>query len=163
MAANAAAGKNWRQAASAVSFSRELITSFVNEDQQEAVQTGSVALPAIEPQAVASQPVEYDKKQPVILQYATYLGMDPMEDTELLWIAQQALTAPLPPSWTEHADPMSGDSYYHNDETGDTVWEHPCDEYFRTLYQSLKVGKQAVAARRAQELGVAPAAAHGGG
>eukprot|EP01052_Picozoa_sp_SAG31_P025224 SAG31_NODE_2199_length_6208_cov_3.935996_3_plen_390_part_00 len=135
-----------RAAASGVSFSRELIASFINEDRQDAVETGSIALPAATAGAStgdksSAQSGEINKKQPVILQYATYLGMDPMEDTELLWIAQQALTAPLPPNWTEHTDPMSGDSYYHNEQTMETVWEHPCDEYFRNLYQSLKETK----------------------
>ena len=71
--------------------------------------------------------------KPVILQYAAYLGMDIAADTDLLWIAQQALVAELPPGWTEHADPMSGDAYFHNAQTGETVWEHPCDSYYRNL------------------------------
>jgi hypothetical protein len=37
--------------------------------------------------------------------------MDVVRDADLLWIAQQAVTAELPPGWEEHADPMSGDSY----------------------------------------------------
>ena len=74
--------------------------------------------------------------KPVILQYAVYLGMDVAADTDLLWIAQQALVAELPPGWTEHADPMSGDTYFHNAQTGETVWEHPCDSYYRNLYVS---------------------------
>jgi hypothetical protein len=74
-----------------------------------------------------------DSGKPVILQYAAYLGMDVAADTDLLWIAQQALVAELPPGWTEHADPMSGDAYFHNAQTGETVWEHPCDSYYRNL------------------------------
>lgn len=34
-----------------------------------------------------------------IADYAKYLGMRPQEDSELLWIAEQALCAPLPPGW----------------------------------------------------------------
>ena len=81
--------------------------------------------------------------KPVILQYAAYLGMDIAADTDLLWIAQQALVAELPPGWTEHADPMSGDAYFHNAQTGETVWEHPCDSYYRNLYDTLKAEKAA--------------------
>eukprot|EP01052_Picozoa_sp_SAG31_P052296 SAG31_NODE_12846_length_909_cov_1.313653_1_plen_179_part_01 len=80
--------------------------------------------------------------QPLILQYAGYLGMDPVADSDLLWIAQQAMTADLPAGWTEHSDPMSGDAYFHNGKTGETVWEHPCDAYYRNLYEQLKAERQ---------------------
>ena len=33
-----------------------------------------------------------------------YLGMDPIEDCAFLWIAEQALVAPLPDDWSEHMD-----------------------------------------------------------
>ena len=37
-----------------------------------------------------------------IVEYAVYLGMDPTADVDLLYIAEWALTAPLPDGWTEH-------------------------------------------------------------
>jgi hypothetical protein len=154
------AGEGYRTAAaSAVSFSRELITSFVNEDKKSTFALtagGSFAQRKADETALAksfSQPAVAAAGgggggQPVILQYAQFLGMDPAEDTELLWIAQQALTAPLPPNWAEHADPSSGDSYYYNSESGETVWEHPCDDYFRSLYKELKGAKVAKVVHR---------------
>ena len=39
-----------------------------------------------------------------IVQFARYLGMDPIEDCAFLWIAEQALVAPLPDDWSEHMD-----------------------------------------------------------
>ena len=30
--------------------------------------------------------------------------MDPVADRDLLWIAQEALNAPLPAEWTEHEE-----------------------------------------------------------
>jgi hypothetical protein len=30
--------------------------------------------------------------------------MDPVADHDLLWIAQEALNAPLPSEWTEHEE-----------------------------------------------------------
>ena len=33
-----------------------------------------------------------------------YLGMDPVADRDLLWIAQAALNAQLPSEWTEHEE-----------------------------------------------------------
>lgn len=40
-----------------------------------------------------------------VLEYAVYLGMEPTEDTDLLWIAEEALTAGEPEGWTEQMDP----------------------------------------------------------
>lgn len=39
----------------------------------------------------------------------------------------------------------------HNATTGETVWEHPCDAYYRDLYAQLKSQKQ----QRAEETGAA--------
>lgn len=84
-------------------MARSLLTSFVQED---AGPTNAAGVPAA---AAPSQPVA--SGGPILLQYASYLGMDAVADSDLLWIAQQALTAELPPGWTEHADAGSGDSY----------------------------------------------------
>ena len=86
------------------SFSRKLIESFVAEDSVATNLAGTAAEPAAAPAASGAG-------GPILLQYANYLGMDVVADSDLLWIAQQALTAELPPGWTEHADPMSGDNY----------------------------------------------------
>lgn len=61
--------------------------------------------------APAAAPAANGSGGPILLQYANYLGMDVVADSDLLWIAQQALTAELPPGWTEHADPTTGDNY----------------------------------------------------
>ena len=39
-----------------------------------------------------------------VIEFAKYLGMDPAADRDLLWIAQEALNAPLPSEWTEHEE-----------------------------------------------------------
>ena len=112
------------------------IASFVKEDAAAASAGATAPNSANAPNRGAAGgfagPADASGK-PVILQYAAYLGMDVAADTDLLWIAQQALVAELPPGWTEHADPMSGDAYFHNAQTGETVWEHPCDSYYRNL------------------------------
>ncbi len=107
------------------------IASFVKEDAAAA--SNSAAPNTTRALAGGGVGAVADSGKPVILQYAAYLGMDVAADTDLLWIAQQALVAELPPGWTEHADPMSGDAYFHNAQTGETVWEHPCDSYYRNL------------------------------
>ena len=68
---------------------------------------------------------------------ARHLGMDKEEDKHLMWIAELALTAPLPEDWNSYETP-NGELYYHKPETGETSWDHPNDIYFRTLYQKTK-------------------------
>lgn len=36
--------------------------------------------------------------------YARYLGLDPVADAELMWIAKEGLSAPLPDAWAEFVD-----------------------------------------------------------
>lgn len=128
----------------------ELLASFVQQDRQHA-QVGADwggrhVRPKQQDQAGVLAAARGGSAalggKPIILQYAAYLGMNVAADTDLLWIAQQALTAELPQGWAEHSDPMSGDSYFHNENTGETVWEHPCDSYYRNLYQQLKKEKE---------------------
>ena len=51
-------------------------------------------------------------------------------DHELLWIAREGVRAPLPAPWDAV---RSGEhEYFANLETGESMWEHPCDgEYMR--------------------------------
>jgi hypothetical protein len=65
--------------------------------------------------------------------------MDPIEDCAFLWIAEQALVAPLPDDWSEHMD-ADGNVYYYNVVTDASSWEHPMDQYYRNLF--LKVKKE---------------------
>ena len=74
-----------------------------------------------------------------IVQFARYLGMDPIEDCAFLWIAEQALVAPLPDDWSEHMD-AEGNVYYYNVVTDESSWEHPMDQYYRNLF--LKVQRE---------------------
>merc|ERR1719424_656344 len=73
-----------------------------------------------------------------VLEYAVYLGMEPTEDTDLLWIAEEALTAGEPKGWTEQMDP-NGNLYYYNATTGQASRQHPLDEYYQNLYLKLKM------------------------
>ena len=64
--------------------------------------------------------------------------MEPTEDTDLLWIAEEALTAGEPEGWSEQMDP-NGNLYYYNDTTGQSSRQHPLDEYYQNLYLKLKM------------------------
>ena len=72
-----------------------------------------------------------------IEEYAQYLGMDPVGDAHLLWIAEMALTAPLPVGWSEHQD-SAGNVFFYNKATGASTYEHPLDASFKSYYAKLK-------------------------
>eukprot|EP00854_Cymbomonas_tetramitiformis_P002963 gene2963-3779_t len=76
--------------------------------------------------------------------YAKHLGIDPVYDADLLWIAEQAYIAPLPVNWEEHHDEESN-IFYYNYVTGVSVWTHPLEDHFRSLYIKLKVEKEKTA------------------
>jgi len=74
----------------------------------------------------------------MVLEYAQYLGMDAQEDAELLWIAEQALRAPVPDGWEEMMDPF-GDLYFFNETTSQSTRQHPMDSYYQQLYLKLRL------------------------
>lgn len=81
----------------------------------------------------------YEPSQNEVNEYAKWLGMDLEVDKALLWIAREGLKAPLPEDWKPCK--TNGEIYYFNVKTGASSWDHPCDEYYRTLYRNEK-GKQ---------------------
>jgi len=71
-----------------------------------------------------------------LVAYARYLGMDPVVDGDLVWIAEQALEAPLPSEWTEHHD--SADRvFYYNVQTHASSWTHPLEQLHRDTYKQI--------------------------
>ena len=66
--------------------------------------------------------------------------MDLDADKDLFWIAREGLKAPLPNPW-KPCQTREGDIYYFNFETGESTWEHPCDEYYRKMYEKEKKKK----------------------
>jgi hypothetical protein len=71
------------------------------------------------------------------VQYAIYLGMDVSRDDDLLWIADLALSAPLPDGWSEHED-AKGNIFFYNAKSRLSTYEHPHDKTFRSYYQRLR-------------------------
>jgi centrosomal protein CEP164 len=59
------------------------------------------------------------------------------DDADLLWIAREGLKAPLPKDWKPCQTP-EGEIYYFNFGTGDSTWEHPCDEYYKKMFADEK-------------------------
>ena len=73
-----------------------------------------------------------------MIDYAKWLGMDLETEKDLMWIAREGLKAPLPEHWKPCKAPDTGDIYYFNFQTGESVWDHPCDEYYKNLYAAEK-------------------------
>lgn len=74
--------------------------------------------------------------KPELIAYARYLGIDPITDGDLMWIADEALAAPLPSEWTEHHD--SADRvFYYNVQSHASSWTHPLEQLHRDTYKSI--------------------------
>jgi hypothetical protein len=73
---------------------------------------------------------------PELIAYARYLGIDPVADHDLLWIAVEALEAPLPCEWTEHFD-SSDRVFYYNATTRVSSWTHPLEHIYRETYKTI--------------------------
>lgn len=66
-------------------------------------------------------------------EYAEYLGINVATETQLLWIAERCMRAPLPRGWEEFTDDDSGKTYFHNQAKSETSWEHPLDSHVRAI------------------------------
>ena len=100
------------------------------------------------PDVVGNAQMDDDEDPPTydeIVEYAQYLGMDPVADADLLYIAEWALTAPLPEGWSEHID-QDGNEFYYNTLSGVSTYEHPLDDQYRAYYRNLKQTAAAAAA-----------------
>ncbi|KAM3875303.1 uncharacterized protein cep164 [Diretmus argenteus] len=74
----------------------------------------------------------YIPSEQEIHEYAREIGIDPNSEPELLWLAREGIVAPLPTEWKPCQD-VTGDVYYFNFTTGQSTWDHPCDEQYRRL------------------------------
>ena len=88
----------------------------------------------------------YEPTEEEILEYAGWLGMNLEKEKDLFWIASEGLKKPLPEDWKPCKSP-EGHIYYFNFSTGESVWDHPCDDYYRKLYQDEKKKKEAAGGR----------------
>ena len=78
-----------------------------------------------------------------VLHAAELLGIDPLQNPELVWLAEEALSAELPLGWEELSDAATGANYYHNPILGLTQWQHPKISYLCSLRIALSGAPQA--------------------
>ena len=62
--------------------------------------------------------------------------MDPSDKdhAELMWIAEEALTAPLPDDW-EQGVTDDGTPIFYNVKTKESVWDHPLDAHYQKMFK----------------------------
>lgn len=97
---------------------------------------------------------EFEPTKAELVTYARSLGIDPMIDADLMWIAEESLFAPLPVDWTEHHD--SGDRvFYFNSETRETSWIHPLEAVHREIYKKIRDFREGRLSREEREKAIA--------
>ncbi|XP_062257529.1 centrosomal protein of 164 kDa-like [Platichthys flesus] len=87
----------------------------------------------------------YTPSEQEIQEYAREIGLDPGSEPELLWLAREGVVTPLPPEWKPCQD-VTGEIYYFNFSSGQSTWDHPCDEHYRLLVAQERERTQLTAA-----------------
>jgi WW domain len=76
-----------------------------------------------------------------IRDYAESLGLVLPDDSDLLYLAREGIKARLPKEW-KPCQTRGEEIYYFNFETGESVWEHPCDTFYKKKVQEAKAAKK---------------------
>jgi len=84
----------------------------------------------------------YVPSEAEVVEYAKWLGMDLKTDQDLFWVAKEGLMAPLPKNWKPCKTKDTEDIYYFNFASGESTWDHPCDGYYKRLYEEEKKKKE---------------------
>ncbi|XP_017286133.1 centrosomal protein of 164 kDa isoform X3 [Kryptolebias marmoratus] len=87
----------------------------------------------------------YTPSEQEIQEYAREIGIDPDNEPELMWLAREGIVAPMPSEWKPCQD-VTGDIYYFNFSTGQSTWDHPCDEHYRRMVSQERERSQLTAA-----------------
>ncbi|KAG1656439.1 hypothetical protein FOA52_006981 [Chlamydomonas sp. UWO 241] len=105
--------------------------------QAQRIMTGGMAgdMPTAAPMINLPQEVDEPPSPAEIAEYARYLGMDPVAHPQLLYVAEWALTAPVPEGWTVHLD-ADGNEFFHNNVTAQSMYEHPMDAHYKKFYDT---------------------------
>ena len=100
--------------------------------QEEAVEEAATLRHQIRETGIVSVPEE-------VIAMAEYLGIRVISEQHILWIARDALKAPLPINWTAQRD-TKGRVFFYNHITNQSRWDHPSDPHFRSLRDKYRLG-----------------------
>lgn len=76
---------------------------------------------------------------PTVDEYAAYLGLDPVAERDLRWIAEEFRREPKPAHYFEYN--RDGMIYWLNAQTQETVWQHPHRDKYMKMLQAARVEK----------------------
>lgn len=96
--------------------------------QEEAIEEASL----LREQMRAGKEIHVAGLTEELLAMAEYLGIRAVTEQHLLWIAADALRAPLPVSWSVQKD-AKGRTFFYNHISDQSRWDHPLDPHFRKL------------------------------
>jgi len=74
---------------------------------------------------------DYEPTESEVQEYAEWIGVDLISELHLMPLCVEALKALLPEHW-KLCRSVEGDIFYFNFQTGESLWDHPCDEHYRT-------------------------------
>ena len=77
----------------------------------------------------------YVPSQDEIDEYAKWLGMDLQQDKDLQWIAPERIESAFTRALEALQDDGHGRDLLFQLLVKKSTWDHPCDEYYRTLYE----------------------------
>ena len=83
----------------------------------------------------------YEPTNEELNEYAESLGLRLPDDNDLMYLAREGIKARLPKEW-KPCQTRGEEIYYFNFETGESVWEHPCDTYYKKKINEAKAAKK---------------------
>ena len=75
--------------------------------------------------------------------YAEWLGLEDDED-HLMWIPRKAMSSPLPKPWKPCKARDTGEVFYFNPLTNESLWHHPQDDHWANLFAQCKVSEKVI-------------------
>jgi len=76
-----------------------------------------------------------------IIDYAKYIGVDPLKEPWLLKVAEEGLLAALPDGWSEHED-QDGNIFYFCADSNQSTWTHPLDNFYKAKVLTERMKRQ---------------------
>ena len=84
---------------------------------------------------------DYEPTPEEVQEYAQYIGLDPLLDQHLFWLAEEGIKAKLPPDWKAFRN-QAQELIYLNVDTQEAMVEHPMDQVYMAKAEELKQQQQ---------------------
>ena len=73
------------------------------------------------------------------LDVAERFGIDVVAEAQWVWLADLALSLPVPAGWVAATNAASGATYWHNEISNTSTWNHPVDEFIKSTLHMLRL------------------------